>query len=633
MAVAFAPDGRTFASVGEGGAVKRWDAETGSELPWLGERGIRGYSAAFSPDGAEVAVGLRPPECSIVVFDAATGREIRRLRGHETCVAGLALSCAGRLASADDDGTIRVWDLAEGRELLRFTYDAALWVPAPSIALSFDGKVLAHTCRALDSTVSVIDVDSGDQRLELDCGEYGPLRMVFSPDGRHLAAPLGATVLVREAETGRAFPRLKGSDATVLSCAFSRDGKMLASGEEDGTIRLWEMTSGRQIGEMKSDMWGVSCLGFSPDGAKIVTGGMDGTVRLWDVAKGKEMLKPRNECYWIHSLSFSADGRRLATVAADNAIRIWETTTGRQVLKLKPNHLVSCVAFSPDGTVLAYGTRDVEIAQGGIVITDDDVAERGEIRLLDAVTGKKVSTLGTGLRPIRSISFSPDGRMLAASEGTELFRLGDECVYVWEVHTGRQMLRSADSSEARAVAFSPDGTTLAAGHSDGTIRVWDVATGKMLIEFGGLYHEVFGLAFLHEGELLVSSGRCLRLRLDSWESVVRTWDVRTGEELSELSDHRSNAPRIAASRDGRFMAAAGFLGTISVRQIARTGKSIRAERLLRFSAGESPATAITFSPDGTRLASAGTDGTAIVWDLARVSRLAENTEGAPNHTR
>jgi len=297
---------------------------------------------------------------------------------------------------------------------------------------------------------------------------------------------------------------LERHEGTVWSVAFSPDGKTLASGSGDDTIRLWDVQTGVEKQRFTGHTGNVSSVAFSPDGKTLASGGgWDNTIRLWDVETGTELrtLTGPEHTRGVNSVAFSPDGKTLASGRTwnwtyDNTIRLLDVTTGETIRTFRIGYPgnVNSVAFSPDGKTLASSSNDT-------------------IRLWDVETGIKLRTLTEHEDTVSSVAFSPDGKTLASGSGS-FIRYSDDTIRLWDVETGTELRTlTGHTRGVSSVAFSPDGKILASGSSDNTIRLWDVETWTHLHTLTEHEDTVWSVAFSPDGKILASGGSDKTIRL------------------------------------------------------------------------------------------------------------------------
>ncbi|BAZ19410.1 WD-40 repeat-containing protein (plasmid) [Kalymmatonema gypsitolerans NIES-4073] len=365
--VAFSPDGRVLASASYDFTVRVWDVATGHCLKLMQKHSGWVLSVAFHPKGHTLASGSL--DRTVILWNMETGVSFKTLHGYSARIKSIAFSPNGRyLASSSDDTMVRLWDVQFG-ECSKILQGHITWTWC--VTFSPDGRTLASdggkgSIRLWDVTTGqLIRVLQGNTSIANEI-----YSIAFSPDGQTLySSELNRIIRFWNVQTGECCKTLSLNNR-AWSVALSSDGAILASGCDDKIVRLWDVRSGDCLKSLQGHIGRVFSVAFSP--SDVTTGETrmpppmllassddDKTVRLWDVYSGECLKVLQGHTGPVPSVQFSPDGRIVVSSSLDKTVRLWDVRSG-QCLKILQEHQAQVwgIAFSPDGKTLASSSAD-----------------------------------------------------------------------------------------------------------------------------------------------------------------------------------------------------------------------------------------------------------------------------------
>ncbi|MDJ0636904.1 MAG: NB-ARC domain-containing protein [Xenococcaceae cyanobacterium MO_188.B29] len=408
--------------------------------------------------------------------------------------------------------------------------------------------------------------------------------VAFNPDGQVLATGnWDGQVYLWDVESGNQLLICSGHTDKVWSVAFHPQGHLLASGSDDQTIKLWNSRTGKCIRTFIGHTGWVRSLIFAPTGEWFFSGSGDRTIRQWDVNTGQcvQVFQGHTDSVW--SIALSRDGRLLASGGDDLTIKLWSTATGRCLKTLKGHtDWIRALAFEGEKNILASGSVDQTI------------------RLWDVNTGKGIRTLEGHTNLVTGLIFI-SGQHLLASSGQ------DKTIRLWNWETGKcDKTLLGHTNTISSIATNPQETILASGSSDQTTRLWSLSRGACIRTIQGTINWISSVAFSPDGNQVVSG---------SQDRAVRVWTLSTGDCLT-LRGHQDVVYSVAFSPDGRLIASGSADNTVKLWDIG-SGQEIETLR------GHTvPVCAVKFSPDGRILASASHESNVLLlWNVKTASVL------------
>ncbi|WP_377476092.1 MAG: NB-ARC domain-containing protein [Microcoleus anatoxicus] len=405
------------------------------------------------------------------------------------------------------------------------------------------------------------------------------LSVAFSSDGKLWATgDADKNIYIWRVADGQIITTCVGHTNWVRSVVFHPQKPILVSSSNDSTIRLWNSNTGECLATLEEHTDQVWSVAFSPDGQILASSSDDCTVRLWninDVDSPQCLHILKEHRYWVRAVAFNAQGTIIASASVDQTVKLWDVQTGEcSTTWRQGNHPVRSIAFSPDGETLATGS-------------DDKL-----VRLLDIHTGECLKIFRGHNGRVWSVVFSPDGHTLASGSA-------DQTVKLWNIETGELLTLPERDRRVRVIAFSPDGQTLISGSDDQSVRLWDVRKGESLKTIYGYTQRVWSVAFSPDGETIVSG---------SDDRTVKLWDIETGN-YKILGKHTKRVQSVSFHPQGIKIASGGNDGWVKLWDSA-TSECVNFPQKHR-----DWIWLVAFNIEGTKLISAGDDRSIKLWDV------------------
>ncbi|MCZ7638592.1 MAG: WD40 repeat domain-containing protein [Verrucomicrobia bacterium] len=521
---------------------------------------------------------------------------------------------------------IKLWDLSSRRCLASFTNHVG---SIRALAFSPDGQWLAS---AGDETVWLQPLNAPERRPRLvaryptdatgvafsrdsqhlfTCGRHPAIHLwnlanpslpgatlqrhtahlycvVVSPDGSRLAsAGADGRIVVWDSLSRRPLHEFMGRHGRVSTLAFSPDGCWVVSGSRDQTLRVWDLAQNRPFLVLRGHEREVTSVAFAPDSRTLVSTDGAGVAKVWDLTTTASASDLGRHPSWVDSLAFSPDGRRLASAGyIDPVIKLWEVDPRRELATFRGHpEPIHRVRFSRDGQLVATGGHE------------------GTVRLWRAGQTEPVAIL-TNDFPVFALDFSTNGRVLATGGGRIFGHANARPgLVLWELESLRPAQLPAGIPDAvEEVVFDPHGRYLAAGFADGTVGLWEAATGRFLRRWQPHQSVVLCVAFSPDGRWLASGSADTTIVLSDADHPER--------RFHRLRGHTDWVYSLAFAPDERTLASLALGGTLKLWSLATH------EVVLTLTAPGGVLTSLAFSPQNNLLATGNADGAIQLWPAA-----------------
>ena len=586
-----------------------------------------GHGLALAADGQTLIAASGD---SLKWLDTQKHREVKSINVGTNAIDGLSMS-------GDQPGLIayhtdRIKALSPaGEELLGGGFAPGLGGggggSGGAFAFSWDGSMLAASgSNSTLSTVQIFHVNTGKPvGPGFNLGEDEIIgSLAFSPDSRYLACgTLGTNIHILEAPSLKPVKVFTGHAASVAFLAFDRAGGKLVSRGGDGHIHVRSFPDNRLLADLPDRGGGFGDLAFSPDGLLLASGQTDHSVRLWNLARLE--IPPtflHGHIGTVRSVLFSRDGNELYTGSVDGTVKVFDVSSKGSTNILHHPNWTDEVSFSPDGRLLAVAhfkgrtavlwdvasqrrianvgehlgfCRGVKFSPGGKLIAT--AGNDGNVQISEVSTGKRIRRLPIIADDSKaSLAFHPLKAILATARHDLRF---------FDLQNGKRMdlLAAGPTNEVQSVVFSPDGNRLALGMENGQVSIWDFGTGRLLRRFRqhSASAGISALCFSHDGLFLASGG---------YDDLVVLYDVRRGMS-TRLEGHTDTVFGLAFAPDDKTLVSTSWDGSIRFWSLANYQVAL----ILTPEGGVD--NSVAFSPDGNLMATCGSDGTARLWPAAK----------------
>jgi WD40 repeat protein/serine/threonine protein kinase len=554
---AFCPDKDWVASGSWDKTIKVWDVHTGKVVLEIKEAPGVVLALAFSPNGKQIVCGCE--DNAVRVWNTQTGQVVYSMKGHTHSVVSVAYSPDGtKILSGSLDGTLRLWDAISGKEIGTLKGHHG---PVRAISFSPDGKKIVSGSG--DKTLKIWQIDSS----------VGMLTLAGTLAGHQHAATVLGFVNLAQKDSDPEKMTLTGHKHAVTAVAYSPDGKWIASGSLDNTIKIWDSQNGFEARSFNGHTGEVSCVAFVTGAKQIVSGSQDNTIKIWETQLDQPNLK--GHVRPVTGVAYSPDNTCLASASKDNTLKIWNILRGEELRTLTGHtDVVTSLAFIPNSKRIVSGSYDKSV------------------RIWDFQSGRAIHVLSDHTNAVLCVAASPVGNRVASGSQDNSFVL-------WDGETGKKIFTKSHPGAVTCIAFSHDGNRLISGSRNGTLKIWNAGTGEEVQTINAHTGPVTSVAFSSNDQEAVSACE---------DSTLVIWDIQTGRERHSLKGHLRGVRCAAYNSDGSRIVSGSEDNSVKIWD-SKTG-----QETLTLKGHTAEVTGVAYSADNEHIVSGSSDNTLMIWN-------------------
>lgn len=516
------------------------------------------------------------PEAEAVLRKAAISR-YDVLHGHTAGVASAVSSPDGKLlASASWDGTVKIWDMESGALLHNLTIHTG---SVNSVCFTQDGDCVLTA--SSDGTVKITDIRSNETRLSLDQMCKASCA-VFSHDERYIASgDESGSICIWDTETGDLYKEMVGHEKCVNSVKFSKWGKHILSASEDSTVKIWNIEDETCIRTFEVHSGPVNSAEFGNDEKWVLSASDDMTIKIWDTSTGEVVKTITGYLDVVSYAEFSRDGKYILSSSWNTTIKVWDVESGNLIRTYEGHTLaVSTARFSNDGTFIISASWDHTVRLW-------DFMKRQEEYILDDTSGSKT---------LYSLAFCNDGKNIITTSSSNELRL-------WDIKT-RSVIRTytGHTGSIRHIAVSPDGKMFASASEDKTVKLWDFDKEEAIKTFSGHHNDVNHVCFTTDGKHLVSA---------SMDNYAIVWDISKGEAAQWIPGGQDVVEKVFYDQEHKEI-----IATTMNRILIYDAETLNRKKLMRVQTNVISSPYILHYHNRRLILGSGTgDGSLMIWDM------------------